>query len=427
MRTDARSPCARAVLLILAALLFLLTARAADAEEPRLEFPNGLEAAASAASLDLSALSHEDVDAVLPLLGQMDNLRHIDLGADRAVTAFEREGTPLPSPALIWSEDYYAHLELPAPGTEDERLSWADIRKIVEAVPEAEVEYRFHISDLRFSTLSEKLDINHIRFDDEGALIREILPCMQKLQLLDMDYCGVSSEVMAEIRSAYPDVKVVWRVWFGPSYDRLSVRTDVECVLASSIYGLSDENSGDLRYCTRVKYLDVGHSNIEHIDFVRDMRELEVLVVSLSDYCDLSPVAGLEKLEYFEGCNSTYTGVIDLTPLSTCPNLRHINVCFLNAVEGYESLAALKGLERLWFGSATPVPQSAVEALRSALPNAVINNTEPTGCLGTWRYDENGANLPRYALLREQFGYSTYDTAVARVYNDPKYFSPNRD
>ena len=377
-------------------------------------------------TVDLSALTHEEVDAAVERLLQTENLARVNLGADRAVTALEQEGTPLPAPLRVealWG----AVQELPAPETGEERLSWADIRKIVEAVPQAEVEYRFHISDLRFSTLSEKLDINHIRFDDEGALIREILPCMQKLQLLDMDYCGVSSEKMAEIRSAYPDVKVVWRVWFGPSYDRLSVRTDVECVLASSIYGLSDENSGDLRYCTRVKYLDVGHSNIEHIDFVRDMRELEVLVVSLSDYCDLSPVAGLEKLEYFEGCNSTYTGVIDLTPLSTCPNLRHINVCFLNAVEGYESLAALKGLERLWFGSATPVPQSAVEALRSALPNAVINNTEPTGCLGTWRYDENGANLPRYALLREQFGYSNYDTAVARVYNDPKYFSPNRD
>ncbi len=416
----------RTALLFLAVLLCLNAAPSARAEES-VRFPNGLEAAASSETLDLSDLEHGDVDAALDALGRMEKLRHVDLGADRAVTRLEREGTPLPAPALVWSEDYYAHQELPAPETESERLSWADIRRIVEALPEAEVEYRFHISDLRFSTLSERMDINHIRFDDEGALIREILPCMRKLKVLDMDYCGVSSEQMAEMRDAYPDVELIWRVWFGPSYDRLSVRTDVECVLASSVYGLSDENSGELRYCTKVKYLDVGHSNIEHIDFVREMRDLEVLVVSLSDYCDLSPVTGLDKLEYFEGCNSTYQGVIDLTPLSTCPNLRHINVCFLNAVEGYESLAALSGLERLWFGAATPVPQAAVEALRAALPDTTVNNTEPTGCLGTWRYDENGANLPRYALLREQFGYSCYETNVVRVYNDPKYFSPNRD
>ena len=415
----------RLLLCCLAALLCLKST--ADADAPRLLFPTGLEVSAAAESVDLSALSHGDVDAALELLGQMKNLRYIDLGADRAVTALEREGTPLPSPSIVWSEDYYAHLELPAAETEEERLSWADIRAVIEAAPQAEVDYRFHISDLRFSTLSEKLDLNHIRFDDGGALIEEILPCMQKLKLLDMDFCGVPSEKMAAFRDAYPGVEVVWRVWFGPSYDRLSVRTDAERVLASSIYGLDDTNSGELRYCTKVKYLDVGHSNIEHIDFVRCMPELEVLVVSLSDFCDLSPVAGLEKLEYFEGCDSTYTGAIDLTPLSTCPNLRHINVCCLDRVEGYESLAALKNLERLWFGSETFVPQEAVEALRTALPNAVVNNTEPTSCLGTWRYDENGANLPRYALLREQFGYSLYDTTVCRVYNDPKYFSPNRD
>ena len=417
-------PIIRGFLACLAALC-LIAAPSARAEQAALRFPNGTEASVQAKSLDLSTLTHEQVDGALALLGQMTDLRRIDLGADRALTRVGENAAALPKPPQVWSADYYAHLEVPEPETEPERLSWEDIRRIVEAVPQTEVDYRFHIGSLRFSTLSETLDINHILLDDEGARIRAILPCMRNLRLLDMDYCGVDSEHMAAIRDAYPDVEVIWRVWFGPE-GQMSVRTDVERILASSVYGLDDTNSGELRWCTRVKYLDVGHSHVAHLDFVRSMPELEVLVVSLSDYCDLSPLEGLEKLEYFEGCDSAFEGVIDLTPLSTCPDLRHINVCCLSAVSGAESLSALAHLERLWFGSETPVPEETVEALRAALPGAEVNNTEPTSCLGTWRFDEQGADLPRYALLREQFCYSCWEDVVAMCYNDPKYFAPNR-
>ena len=373
-------------------------------------------------TVDLSALTHEEVDAAVERLLQTENLARVNLGADRAVTALEQEGTPLPAPLRVealWG----AVQELPAPETGEERLSWADIRKIVEAVPQAEVEYRFHISDLRFSTLSEELDLNHIRFDDEGALIREILPCMRNLKILDMDFCGVSNESMAEIRDAYPEIDVIWRVWFGGN---CSVRTDVERLLVSNIY-LTNDNTPDLRYCTKVKYLDVGHDgSLSDLSFIREMRDLEVLVVSITDFHDLSPLTGLEKLEFFEGCCSTSWEVIDLSPLGTCPNLEHINICQLHAVEGYEAFANLKKLQRLWIGASTPIPAEAVETLRAALPQAEINTTEGTGCMGTWRYDDWGHDLPRYALLREQFRYSEYDSLVPFVYNDPDYFSPNR-
>ena len=373
-------------------------------------------------TVDLSALTHEEVDAAVERLLQTENLARVNLGADRAVTALEQEGTPLPAPLRVealWG----AVQELPAPETGEERLSWADIRKIVEAVPQAEVEYRFHISDLRFSTRSEELDLNHIRFDDEGALIREILPCMRNLKILDMDFCGVSNESMAEIRDAYPEIDVIWRVWFGGN---CSVRTDVERLLVSNIY-LTNDNTPDLRYCTKVKYLDVGHDgSLSDLSFIREMRDREVLVVSITGFHDLSPLTGLEKLEFFEGCCSTSWEVIDLSPLGTCPNLEHINICQLHAVEGYEAFANLKKLQRLWIGASTPIPAEAVETLRAALPQAEINTTEGTGCMGTWRYDDWGHDLPRYALLREQFRYSEYDSLVPFVYNDPDYFSPNR-
>ena len=415
----------RLLLCCFSALLCLRAAGTADAEGTRLEFPNGTEVASSAEYIDLSTLSHGDVDAALPLLEQMDNLRHIDLGADRAMTAFEREGTPLPAPELVWTEGYTVRVEIPARETEDERLSWADVRRIVEAVPDAEVEYRFHISDQPFSTLSESMDLNHIVFDDEGALIRQILPCMQRLKVLDMDFCGVSSEKMAEIRETYPAVDVIWRIWFGPER-RLSVRTDAERVLASSIDGLTDLNIGELRYCTKVKYLDIGHSVISDLSFIRPMRDLEVLILSLTRVRDLSPITGLDKLEFFEFGQSFGNGGYDLSPIGSCVNLRHVNICCLGEVTGYETLVNLTKLERLWIGCTTYLPDEWIEKIRLAAPQAEINTTETTGCAGTWRYTGVGY-VPRYELLREQFDYDNFQTAVALCYNDPKYGKPNRD
>ncbi len=415
----------RLLLSCLAALLCLYTGASAYAEETQLLFPNGLAVAPSAASIDLSDLSHEDVDEALDLLGQMENLRHIDLGADRAVTRLEREGTPLPVPEQIWTDGYTVRVDVLARETEPERLSWADIRRIEEAAPEAEVDYRFHIANLPFSTLSERMDVNHILFGDEGALIREILPCMQRLKVLDMDFCGVSSEKMAAIREEYPDVDVIWRVWFGPER-RMSVRTDAERVLASSIDGLTDENIGELRYCTKVKYLDIGHSVIRDLSFIREMRDLEVLIISLTRIRDLTPLTGLEKLEFFEFGQSFGSGGYDLAPLGTCVNLRHVNICCLGEVTGYEALVNLTKLERLWIGDTTYIPEEWIGKIRAAAPQAEINTTEPTGCAGTWRYTGVGY-VPRYELLREQFDYDNFQTAVALCFNDPKYGKPNRD
>ena len=384
-------------------------------------FPDGSEHAVGETRLDLSALTHEQVEETAGYLRQMQNLQYVDLGADRAMTRLERDGTPLPEPEIVGAL-WGAIQEVPAPETEPERLTWADIRTLVEAAPQAEVEYRFHISNLPFSTLSEKMDINHIKFDDEGAYIREILPCMQKLKYLDMDFCSVSSEKMAEIRDAYPDVDVVWRVWFG---DTCSVRTDTERILASTVYGLDDTNSYELRYCTKVKYLDIGHGCISDLSFVSEMRDLEVLIVSLTPYRDLTPLTGLQKLEYFEGC-AYHEGGYNLYALGTCPNLKHINICSLGQVSGYESFVNLHNLERLWIGNATFIPQEWVDKIQEANPQAEINTTETTGCVGTWRDSEFGGNVPRYTLLREQFDYDNFDTVWARYYNDPRYFNPYR-
>ena len=157
-------------------LLFLLlgcahAAAFADAEEARsIRFPNGSSHYSYEINVDLSDLTHSDVPAAIELLKEFPQLHRVDLGQG------------------------------PANSKEEARLSWADIHAMQSAFPEVEFLYRFRFLGYDFTTLDTAFDLNHLKMNDEGAAVREILPCMQNCKLLDMDFCGVSSEAMEQIR-----------------------------------------------------------------------------------------------------------------------------------------------------------------------------------------------------------------------------------
>ena len=368
---------------------------------PEVAFPDGSVHKTQERRVDLSFLCHEKVADTIKALKQMPKLRYVNLGTEND-TEQEKDGDSAGER-----------------GDEKTRgLTWDDIRALQEACPSTDFEYHFTLFGKEFSTLDTEMNFHHVTMDDDGAAVRAVLPCMTKCELLDMDFSGVSSEHMAEIRDAYPQMKVVWRIWFGSD---CSVRTDVERILASNLnHVLTDDNTGDLKYCTKVRFLDVGHNTmLRDFSFLEYMPDLEVAVVCITGLDDLTPLANHEKLEYLE-INTCAQG-LDLSPLGTCPNLEHICACYLGHVQGWEELKKLTKLQRLWFGENTKLPDGALEELQEALPNTIINTTNPFGSSGDWRYE--GKHLhPRYKLLREQFDYSNYTNVSSSWYNDPMYY-----
>ena len=366
-----------------------------------IDFPDGSVHKTLERRVDLSELHHEDVPAAVEALKQMPKLRYVNLGTGDAAEAKIDQDSAEDSGNMI-----------------PRGLTWEDIRALQDVCPEADVEYHFTLFGKNFSTLDTEMNFHHVTMDDEGAAVREVLPCMTKCELLDMDFSGVSSEHMAEIRDAYPQMKVVWRIWFGSD---CSVRTDVERILASNLnHGLTDDNTRDLKYCTKVRFLDIGHNSMLHdFSFLEYMPDLEVAVICITGLSDLTPLANHEKLEYLE-INTCAQG-LDLSPLGTCTNLEHICACYLGHVRGWEELKKLTKLQRLWFGCNTQLPEGAVEELQEALPNTIINTTNPFGSSGDWRY-EGKHRHPRYELLREQFDYTNYTNVSSSWYNDPMYY-----
>ena len=350
--------------------------------------PDGTVLDNSTESLDFSAMSGSDIRAALESLRFLPDIERIELGT-------EREG-----------------------------LSWEDIGVLQQACPEAKLAYVFELYGQQTDINNTQINLSHVPVEDGGAYIKQVMAYMPALSYVDMDSCGVSNEDMAAIRDAYPEVKVVWRIWFGEN-GVYSVRTDVERILAStpSKGEVYPGNCEALQYCTEVKYLDLGHNtNLTDISFIGSMTKLEVAVLAMANWHDASPLANCPNLEYLEMQTTLCT---DLSPLSELKNLRHLNIAYNHELSDISPLYGLTELERLWIGCINPVPAEQVAQMQAAAPNCEINTEvyiDPTG--GRWRYvDYNELAYmyiyhDRYILLREQFGEYASD-AFSYYWNDP--------
>lgn len=347
---------------------------------------NGAPVSLSETRLKMSGLDEHGAQQLLFALPAMSQLKTVDLGSSE----------------------------------QNPDLSFEQIHEFQTVRPDVEFLYSFELFGRDFSLSDTEMDLNHVPMSDEGESVKSAISCMPKLKFLDMDSCGVSDEAMASIRDEFPDVKVVWRVWFGDNY---SVRTDVEKILASkpSVGGnLNGYNSTSLMYCTEVKYIDLGHNEVmPDISFVAYMPELEVAILPMSTYSDISALANCTKLEYLE---IQSTNVYDLSPLSGLKNLKHLNIGNLPSLRDISPLYELPQLKRLWIGSIDPVPQEQIDKMQSVAPDCEINTTAYDPTDGGWRYRANKTGLdPRYEKLMEQFQYQKGNSAYSFSWNDPLY------
>ena len=344
--------------------------------------PDGTVLDSDAYTADLSAMSGDQILQSAPLLALLPELRSVDLGRERA------------------------------------GLTPADTDAIRALLPGTSVHLRFTLYGKEFDLADSTLNLRCIPVEDNGAAVRAVMGHMPNLRTVDMDSCGLDNATMEKLNQDFPDVKVIWRIWFGRKY---SVRTDVEMILASrpTVGGeLWDDDAAQLYYCHDVKYLDIGHNGgITDIGFVRGMPKLEVAILAMGSWSDASPLADCPNLEYLE-----MFGVVcsDLSPLSGLSKLRHLNIASNLHISDISPLYSLTDLERLWLGCMNFVPKEQVDEMRRRAPKCVINTSvydDPT--TDHWRYDD-WVFVDRYALLRVQFGGYT-DQAFSFTWNDPLY------
>ena len=181
---------------------------------------------------------------------------------------------------------------------------------------------------------------------------------------------------------------------------------------------VNDKNAWVLKYCTKVKYLDLGHTLISSIDFVEYMPDLEVVILANSWVNSLKAISSCSKLEYIETFSSCIT---DFSPLASCTHLQHLNISHpvdrsYNRVTSYIDISSLYELPELkrFYCTMCNVSQSQKDEMKSRHPDCEFDFSWEDPAEGHWRFkDGNMYNkdlenrVERYALLCEQFGYDT--------------------
>lgn len=275
-------------------------------------------------------------------------------------------------------------------------LTVGDVKMLVDACPGIAFSYEFGLFGQTVSTLAEELVFDTVEIRNEGVeMIREALGIMKNCTYVKLDSCGVDNEVMAQLRNDYPDITVAWRLFAG----KFSILTDEE-MLRMPI-SLKDSDAASLKYCNKIKYLDVQGSRITNIDFISYMPELECAVLTQTNIKDLSPLANCPNLTWLE--ISSCIGVNDLSPISDLQNLKYLNISNTRVAD----LTVLNDMPLERFNCVkAPVKDDELEAFIAKHPDCDTVSKGYTLGYG-WRYEDKQQKqmFPYYAQMYEVFRY----------------------
>lgn len=321
-------------------------------------------------NLEIGAATDSDIEQILSALAILPEIKTITLAPDGGVTA----------------------------------LSFENLRLLSNATPDAELNCRFELFGQTADWTTERLKYFQTDVGNEGIeVFQSVLPYLRSLTLLRLENCGITdNDRMASLRSDFPDKRIVWSINIaGYTY-----MTDTTLINDGDTHLLNDENVQLFRYMPEVLYLDIGHNKaLTNIEFVRNFPKLQVVILTLTNIADLSPLENCSDLEFLE-CHSTKIG--DLSALADKEKLEYLNIANLPNISDLSPLYGLTNLKivRICGTTFTHISKDDVAALKAALPDTFVSDYggDPNNS-GHWRYDDNWNPTERYALLRQQMLY----------------------
>lgn len=284
------------------------------------------------------------------------------------------------------------------------RLSTEDVKTLQAGAPSTMFHYTFTLFGKTVSTTDERIEFVKENIGNAGETeLRAALDILKGCSYLLLDDCGFDNEVLAKVRDDYPNTEVVWRihVW------QRSWLTDTDTIRA--VYHVDDTNCEPFKYCTKTKYIDMGHNEeLTDIRFISYMPDLEIVILSGSPITDLTPFANATKLVFLELAHCGH--LKDVTPLAGCTSLANVNLSFTKVSDisplyelPLEQLCAVK----------SKIQWSSWEKIIELHPDCTIryDGTQPYGT--GWRYKRSGAFTDIYKRVREVFNLDEVDKLIA--------------
>lgn len=286
-------------------------------------------------------------------------------------------------------------------------LTIADVKAIMDAFPEAGVRYSFDLFGQTLSTDTEEADFTGQKIGNEGAdAIREALSIMPRCTYFKLENCGMSNEVLGGIQADFPNTKIVWRISFGGQYSILTDETTLR-----TVYGVEDSHNEYLKYCTSLKYIDMGHNDtLTDISFASYMPDLEILILSGSSIRNVDALANCKKLVFLEMANC---GLLeDISALENCENLRFLNIGFTRV----KDITPIWDLPLERFVCLGPkMDQETRTAYEEEHPDCWVRFKGKDPLSLGWKYDDEGTIKSEYYLfIREVFNLDEVDARLAK-------------
>lgn len=270
--------------------------------------------------------------------------------------------------------------------------------ELVKAFPEIRFLWDVAIGGQSYDSGVGDLDLTGTQLDT-GA-VRAFIPLFYDLGRIDLSDCGMQNEELAQLRTEFPDIKIVWRLYMG----KWSLKTDA-VAFSVLIYDydytrLTSEDIEVLKYCTDLQALDLGHQAITDLSVIGDhLTDLRVLILVDNKLSDLSPLSKLRHLHYLE--IFVNRRVKDISPLGECKELVDLNVSYLYDLRDITALLGLPLLERLWIEH-TDVSEKDIKRLKEAHPDATVID------VGEGSVDQGWREHPRYKAMFDMFKKTNY-------------------
>lgn len=245
---------------------------------------------------------------------------------------------------------------------------------------------------------AEYVDLGKTKVSDFDPFYK-FLDQLPNLKKVDMFETYMWPSKCDALTKKYPNIEFGWTIHFADH----QVRTDATAF--TTLHWRESESHEAIigeavKYCKKLKYLDIGHNWVSDLSFLSELTDLRVLIVACNNISDISPIANLKKLEWLEIFSNKIT---DLSPIAGLTRLQHLNIGN-NKISDLSPIYGLKNLKRLWMYKAMGkkvTPQEELDKLLEAIPGLEINSTDDH-TLGGWRQTSH------YQVMKEMNATGVY-------------------
>ena len=245
----------------------------------------------------------------------------------------------------------------------------------------------FEVFGKSVNSQTTKLILNDIPISSIEE-VAQIMDCFYNMELVEMCHCGIPSEEMAKLRERFPNTKFVWTIKVGWA----EVRTDITTFMPFKL-GFRDSNSAftdahatELKYCTDIVCMDLGHQFVKDLSFLAYMPNMQYLLLCELPAQDFSVLAGLTEIKYLELFLTQFS---DTALLAGMTKLEDLNLCY-TAVNDITPLLEMKNhLRHLWINGTNAIDWRERKQLQNTLVNTVIRYGYVGSTEGGWRHTPN--------------------------------------